>query len=114
MLNSNILRNWKSDVAAVGFIVICLGDKTALILGVAPLKITLSSPTSEFIEKSKMESAKELLNVRLSLDLQSILRKVLTTCKAEFLYLATPGEAWSLKRYYFDALPLSVRFGSRV
>ena len=63
MLNSNVLSNWKSDVAAVGFIVICLSDKSALISGVAPLKITLSSPARGFIEKSKTESAKELLNV---------------------------------------------------
>lgn len=67
MLKSNMLSNWKSDVEAVGFIVICLSDKTALISGVAPLTITLSSPARGFIEKSKMESAKELLNVRLSL-----------------------------------------------
>lgn len=33
--------------------------------------------------------------------------------KDEFLDLATPGGSWSLKRHYFDALPLSVRFGSR-
>jgi hypothetical protein len=31
----------------------------------------------------------------------------------EFLYLATPGGAWSLKRHYFETLPLGVRIGSR-
>lgn len=66
-LNSNMLSNWKSDLAAVGFLVICLSDKTALISTVAPLKTALSSPACGFIEKSKTESAKELLNVRLSL-----------------------------------------------
>jgi len=48
MLN-NMLSNWKSDVAAIGFVVICLSDKIVLISGVTPLKIALSSPARGFI-----------------------------------------------------------------
>ena len=49
MLNNNMLSNWKSDVAAIGFVVICLSDKIVLISGVTPLKIALSSPAHGFI-----------------------------------------------------------------
>jgi len=40
--SSNMLSGWKSDVAAVCFIVICLSDTTALISGVTPADIVLS------------------------------------------------------------------------
>lgn len=63
MLRRNMLSDWKSDVAAVGFIVICLSDTATLISGIAPEGIALSTPARGFIEESKIKSAKELLDV---------------------------------------------------
>ncbi|PYH98938.1 hypothetical protein BO71DRAFT_315093 [Aspergillus ellipticus CBS 707.79] len=94
MIHEIALSDWKEDIAAIGFIVICMNNNTSLISGAALEDTTLSRSALKFVGNTKEKTAKELLD-------------------DEFLCLANPGGSWSLKRHYFDVLPLSIRFGKR-
>ncbi|KOS37753.1 hypothetical protein ACN38_g11447 [Penicillium nordicum] len=87
----------QKDIQDVGSIVVFLSDRTAALLGSShdPDTSPLSQMAYSFVQRTKEDTTVESL------------------IKDEFLHLANPGGAWSLKRHYFRTLPLGIRIGSK-
>jgi hypothetical protein len=64
MIHEIALSDWKEDIAAIGFIVICMNNSTSLISGAALEDTTLSRSALKFVGNTKEKTAKELLDVR--------------------------------------------------
>jgi hypothetical protein len=93
---------------------VLLSDRTAPLREPnRPLNIPPLSPlASAFVERTNSEtSVKHLTEVS---GPNTSFVALLSYWKDEFLHLANPGGTWSLKRHYFDTLPLGIRIGSRV
>ncbi|KAL3441489.1 kinase-like domain-containing protein [Aspergillus insuetus] len=99
ILQGTTLRDRDKDLRAVGAIAIGLSDLPTLVREELPEAIPatseLSTSARSFIENTKRRRVDELL-------------------EDDFLKIASPGGAWSLKPHYFEALPFSFRVGVRL